>query len=94
MRRILWTTEAMKDRDGIFDRIEREAPHAAEKLDATFEEKCLPLARHPFMGRSGRLDGTRELVVHNNYRLLYDVTDEAVRILRLLHARRQWPDEG
>lgn len=33
----------------------------------------------------------RELVVHRNYILVYDVTGDEVRILRVLHARRQWP---
>jgi len=34
---------------------------------------------------------TRELVVHKNYILIYDTTVELVRILRVLHAARQWP---
>ncbi len=43
------------------------------------------------MGRPGRVPGTREWVVHRNYMLIYDQTDTEVRILRLLHAARQWP---
>ena len=35
--------------------------------------------------------GTRELVVHRNYILVYDVAGDVVRILRVLHARREWP---
>jgi len=31
------------------------------------------------------------LVVHRNYIMIYDVTDDAVRVLRVLHAARQWP---
>ncbi|MFY7834802.1 MAG: type II toxin-antitoxin system RelE/ParE family toxin [Novosphingobium sp.] len=91
MKAIVWTPEAMKDRDGIFDRVEQSNPHVAEALDTMFEEKCAPLARHPAMGRPGRLPETRELVVHSNYVLLYTVTDDAVVILRLLHARQRWP---
>ncbi|WP_298287734.1 type II toxin-antitoxin system RelE/ParE family toxin [Novosphingobium sp.] len=93
MKRVLWTKQAMKDRDSIFDWIEQEAPHAAEALDAMFAEKCKPLAHHPYMGRPGRIDGTRELVIHSNYRLLYAVSEDTVRILRLLHARRRWREE-
>ena len=35
-----------------------------------------------------RVTGTRELVVHHNYILVYDVTGEFVRVLRVLHAPR------
>lgn len=43
------------------------------------------------MGRPGRAPGTQELVVHPNYIVIYDVTDDAIRILHLLHTSRQWP---
>lgn len=45
----------------------------------------------PNMGRQGRVSGTRELVVHPNYLLVYDVVGDRVRILRVLHAAMQWP---
>ena len=35
--------------------------------------------------------GTRELVAHRNYILIYDTAGDVVRVLRLLHAARQWP---
>ena len=34
---------------------------------------------------------TRELVAHRNYILIYDTAGDAVRVLRVLHAARQWP---
>ncbi|MCI4592413.1 type II toxin-antitoxin system RelE/ParE family toxin [Sphingobium sp. BYY-5] len=43
------------------------------------------------MGRPGRVAGTRELVAHRNYILVYDVAESEIRILRLLHAARRWP---
>ncbi|MCC6869662.1 MAG: type II toxin-antitoxin system RelE/ParE family toxin, partial [Burkholderiales bacterium] len=34
---------------------------------------------------------TREFDAHRNYVVLYDVTGDMVRVLRVLHAARQWP---
>lgn len=56
-----------------------------------FTRKAANLVNHPAMARPDRLPGTRELVVHHNYILVYDVIGDDVRILRVLHARRQWP---
>ena len=37
--------------------------------------------------------GTRELIVHESYRLIYEVDepDEVVWVLALVHTARRWP---
>lgn len=89
--KLTWTLEAHEDRRQIRTHIAKENPAAALTLDELFTQKARNLLDHPAMGRRGRWAGTRELVVHRNYLLVYDVKDEQVRILRQLHARRQWP---
>ncbi|MGI9135400.1 MAG: type II toxin-antitoxin system RelE/ParE family toxin [Rhodoferax sp.] len=91
--RLFWTPEALDDRRAIYDYIEADNPRAALALDELFAEKVRNLIDHPGLGRSGRVTGTRELVVHKNYILIYDTTVELVRVLRVLHAARQWPRE-
>lgn len=86
-----WTPEAITDREAIYDYIEADNPAAALALDELFEQKASRLIDHPQMGRKGREAGTRELVAHRNYILVYDVTADSVRILRVLHTARQWP---
>lgn len=89
--RLVWTRTAAADRKGIREYIAQENPAAALALDELFSEKAGRLTDHPNLGRGGRVSGTRELVVHHNYILIYDVTDDSVRVLRMLHVARQWP---
>lgn len=91
MMELFWTPEATQDREEIYDYIEADNPIAALALDELFAEKAGRLIDHPGLGRQGRVGGTRELVAHQNYLLIYDVTDGLVRVLRVLHAARQWP---
>ncbi|MDR0379142.1 MAG: type II toxin-antitoxin system RelE/ParE family toxin, partial [Candidatus Accumulibacter sp.] len=69
-------------------------PTAALALDELFSEKVSRLVDHPGLGRTGRVAGTRELVAHRNYILVYDLTDDQVRVLRVLHTTRQWPPQA
>lgn len=79
------------DRVNIRNFIERDNPAAALELDQVFADRTAGLLDLPLVGRAGRLKGTRELVVHGNYIVVYDVTKDAIRIIRILHAARRWP---
>ena len=92
--RLFWTPEALDDRRAIYDYVEADNPRAALTLDELFSEKVRNLIDHPGLGRIGRITGTRELVVHKNYILIYDTVVDQVRVLRVLHAARQWPPTG
>ncbi|PHV08916.1 type II toxin-antitoxin system mRNA interferase toxin, RelE/StbE family [Janthinobacterium sp. BJB412] len=85
---LFWTPEAIQDRDNIYEYIEADNPAAALALDELFAEKAGRLVDHPGLGKPGRAAGTRELVAHQNYILVYDTVDNLVRVL---HTARQWP---
>lgn len=89
--RLVWTRLAQGDRKAIREYIAVDNPSAAIDLDELLSEKSARLVDHPDLGRPGRLQGTRELVAHRNYILVYDFYEDTVRILRVLHAARQWP---
>lgn len=89
--RLFWTPEALDDRRAIYDYIEADNPSAALALDELFSKKANGLVDQASLGRLGRVTGTRELVAHQNYILIYDTVADVVRILRVLHAARQWP---
>ena len=51
------------------------------------------LAEHPGIGRTGRVEGTRELVIPGlPYILPYQVEDRVIRILAVMHTSRKWPE--
>lgn len=89
--RLVWTRLASQDRAQIRDYIAQDNPAAALSLDELISQTAKRLVDQPSMGRPGRLQGTREWVAHKNYILVYDMSGDAVRILRLLHAARRWP---
>jgi len=85
---------AEADRNEIFDYIAQDNPQAALNLDEDFEAKATTAAQRPKLYKPGRMRGTREIVVRLNYVMVYRIEDDAIDILRVLHAARQWPPEN
>ncbi|GAB6043236.1 type II toxin-antitoxin system RelE/ParE family toxin [Endothiovibrio diazotrophicus] len=92
--RVRWTPQAEEDRIAIWEYIAEDNPPAAARMDALFSEAAGQLAHFPEMGRPGRIAGTRELVPHEHYLLVYQIADETTWILTLVHTARQWPPLG
>jgi addiction module RelE/StbE family toxin len=89
-----WSVFALADRNAIFDYIEAESPRAAVSVDARIQACVENLRQFPEMGRPGRIEGTRELIISRTpYIAAYRIVGDTVRILRLLHGAQQWPDE-
>ncbi|WP_339691755.1 type II toxin-antitoxin system RelE/ParE family toxin [uncultured Parasphingorhabdus sp.] len=92
--KLIWTAYALADRREIFSFIEADDPRAAVMVDERIENAMRRLIDYPESGRIGRVDGTRELVVvQTSYVAAYQISDDAVRILRVIHGARSWPDE-
>jgi addiction module RelE/StbE family toxin len=60
-------------------------------MDELFADSVAMLADFPLMGRVGIIPGTRELILHESYRVVYEVEEEVVWIMALVHAARLWP---
>jgi len=88
-----WSVFAVADREAIFEYIEADSPRAAIAVDDRVRECVEGLAQFPELGRLGRVEGTRELVVSGTpYIAAYRIVNDLVRILRVLHGAQQWPD--
>jgi toxin ParE1/3/4 len=89
--KVIWTPEAEQDRADIWDYIAADNPGAAVQMDALFSEWVARLTDHPKLGKPGQISGTRELIPHESYRLIYEIEQEVVWILALVHTARLWP---
>ena len=91
MQILRWSEEATTDLVEIIDYIEQRNAVAAVSLLSAIVQSAENLPRMPYLFRLGRVAGTREIVVHPNYIVVYQVGDEAIDVLRVLHSRQQYP---
>jgi toxin ParE1/3/4 len=89
--KVRWTPEAERDRDDVWEYIANDNPMAAISMDELFSDAAAKLADYPLMGRTGQIPGTRELIPHESYRLVYEVDGETVWVLALISTARKWP---
>ena len=92
--KLVWTPNARKARTAAIDYIAHDSPRAALGQLDEIERQTDMLIAHPEMGRPGRVDGTRELVISRTpFIVIYRIKPRARRIelFRFLHGARQWP---
>ncbi|MFV0547209.1 MAG: type II toxin-antitoxin system RelE/ParE family toxin [Limnobaculum xujianqingii] len=85
-----WTEEAQEELWTIINYIDDRNSQAALHLYRDIITSAEMLLPYPYMHRQGRILGTREIVVHPNYIVVYRVTS-CVEIISVLHARQEYP---
>jgi len=93
--RLKWTRAASRDLESVeqYKYISRNNPNAA--IDTVLEiiRRVEMLPEHPGMGRPGRVEGTRELVLGIlPYVVPYVHQGDALIVLRVLHGAMRWPE--
>lgn len=89
---LIWQPLAKFHARVIADYIARDSKPAARKALTAIIDAPQPLIEMPYIGRVGRIEGTRELVVKNYpYILAYRVQNDAIEILDVIHTAREWP---
>lgn len=89
--KVVWTAAAQQDRNAITDHIATENPRAAAPMDQLFSDAAARLGDFPMLGHAGAIQGTREFIPHESYRIVYEVDADTVWVLALVHTSRQWP---
>lgn len=89
---IRWSPAAADDLSRIFEYLSPENPTAAQRIVKTIYESAGSLGFFPNRGRTGRVDGTRELVLPSlPFVIVYRVLEDAVEVAAVLHGAQRWP---
>ena len=90
--KLRWSAQSLRELEAIVGYIATDNPAAALELGEQIlstVEAVLPA--NPHAGRPGRVEDTRELVVHKSYIVAYQITDH-IDILTVRHSARLWPE--
>ncbi len=91
--RISWTEGASKNLDEIEAYIGDDDPGKAVDVILSIIHMVEHLSCHSELGRSGRVEGTRELVMPAvPYIIVYRVVSATIQVLRVLHMSTDYPN--
>lgn len=88
---IQWRPQARRSLNQIVRYIAERNLQAARSMRYRIEEAVLPLSEHPYLFRPGRVPGTREIVAHPNYIVIYRVQADCIDVVDVVHSRQRFP---
>lgn len=91
--KLAWTPTALADLASAREYLAAERPSAPDSAAERLERALKALTDHPEIGRPGRLEGTKELIVVGTpFIIPYRVRGNKIEILAFLHGARRWPE--
>jgi len=91
--KIRWTAVAAGDLKSVHDYLSEHTPARADAVVDGILASIDVLEQYPNLGRPGRLEGTRELVITGTpFIVFYRLWKGEAEILGVIHAARRWPD--
>jgi addiction module RelE/StbE family toxin len=92
--KIRWTKRAIRSLASIYAYISQDSPASATRVAAAIVDATDRLEQFPRSGRTGRIEGTSELVIPGlPYIIPYRVVDGVVVLLSVIHTSRMWPNK-
>lgn len=84
--RIRWTPPAATDLQSISDYLEDHHPHYRQPTMRKLYKRIRALKDAPYLGRPGRIEGTREIMFSPMpYLAVYRVEEQTIEIWRIYH---------
>jgi len=91
---IVWSPRARVRMIELRNYIAEQNPYAAETVAKRVLDAIELLAKFPQMGRPGRIDGTRELIVPDiSIIICYRLAKDYIEIATVQRAEQSWPPE-
>ncbi|HYG99212.1 MAG TPA: type II toxin-antitoxin system RelE/ParE family toxin [Terriglobales bacterium] len=92
---IEWTEQAARQLEHAYDYIAlSNSESIAERITTQILASVEQLATFPISGRSGRVPGTRELVIANTpFIAAYTIDQARIVVLAVYHGAQRWPEE-
>jgi len=88
-----WTRRALRDMQHLHDYIADDNPAAVRRMVSRIREATSHLRRSPQIGKRGRIEDTRELMIAGtSYIMVYCLEGEQVQIVAVIHSAQRWPD--
>ena len=92
-QRLVYPRRYARQLEDIYERIAADNPAAAPRIIERIRIAVERLREFPALGRPGRVEGTRELVIAGTpYIVPYRVKGDSVQIITVLHSAQRWPD--
>ncbi|MTI88868.1 MAG: type II toxin-antitoxin system RelE/ParE family toxin [Balneolaceae bacterium] len=91
--KIIWSPTARNKTKEILEYISEDNPDAALALIDLIEEKVENLSQNPASGKvfpPTNNDKIREIVVHENYGVIYEVNPDIIEVLTVRHFRQDF----
>jgi toxin ParE1/3/4 len=90
--KLRWSPEAAAEFAHLVRHIRKDNPSAATRVARVVVGGIAQLKKFPNLGRPGRVDGTRELVLPPlPFVVVYRIREDYVEIARVLHGAQRWP---
>jgi addiction module RelE/StbE family toxin len=91
---IRWSPAASDDLFHIVEFIRTENAPAAQRVAKTIYDHVGSLGSFPYLGRQGRVEGTRELAVPSlPFIVVYRVLKDVIEIAGVIHGAQRWPPQ-
>jgi toxin ParE1/3/4 len=91
---VRWSPASAEDLEQIFNYIRTDNPAAAQRVAQTIYDRAGALGTDLYLGRRGRVEGTRELPLPPlPFIVVYRVLEQldVIEIVNVIHGAQRWP---